>query len=48
MEEMARPPGPDVRRVDRIGRELRRVFIPQGIVKRGNRQPPAHLGLLEA
>ena len=48
MKEVARPPGCDVRRVDRIGHELRRIFVPQGIVKRGSRQPPTHFGLLEA
>ncbi len=48
VEEMPGPTSPDVRRVDRIGHELRRIRVPQGIVKGGGRQPATHLGLLEA
>lgn len=48
VEEMARPPGPDIRRVDRIGHELSWIRVPQGIVKAGSRQPPTHRGVLEA
>ena len=48
VEEMARPPGPDIRRVDRIGHELSWIRVPQGIVKAGGRQPSTHRGVLEA